>query len=131
MATKEELEAKQCQARLELQRQQHRSPPAARTRELVITLGKLRERLEALDTEIVPLVRSSAELFNPNWGPLLRAGNDKSHLARQVERSADIYTSRVSNFLHATPFAYLRASRGSMPHDPVVMPHDPGVPDQS
>ena len=37
-----------------------------------------------------------------------------------VERSADIYTSRVSNFLYATPFAYLRAGRGSMPHDPTL-----------
>jgi hypothetical protein len=36
-----------------------------------------------------------------------------------MERYADIYTSRVSNFLHATPFVYLRSPRGSMPHDPV------------
>jgi len=38
--------------------------------------------------------------------------------ARQVERYADIYTSRVSNFLAATPFAYPRAARGSLPHGP-------------
>ncbi len=48
----------------------------------------------------------------------MRAGNDKSHLARQVERYADIYTSRVSNFLFQTPFVYLRSHRGSLPHDP-------------
>jgi hypothetical protein len=48
---------------------------------------------------------------------LLRTGNDKSHLARQVERYADIYTSRVGNFLAQTPFVYLRSPRGSMPHD--------------
>ena len=47
----------------------------------------------------------------------MRAGNDKSHLARQVERYADVYTSRVANLLHATPFAYLRSPRGTMPHD--------------
>ena len=56
-------------------------------------------------------------MLNPRWGLLMRAGNDKSHLARQVERSADIYTSRVSNFLSETPFAYLRAPRGSLAHD--------------
>jgi hypothetical protein len=55
---------------------------------------------------------------NASWGPLLRAGNDKSHLARQIERHADVYTSRVSNLVHATPFAYLRSPRGSLPHDP-------------
>ena len=47
----------------------------------------------------------------------MRAGNDKSHLARQVERYADIYMSRVSNFLHQTPFVYFRSPRGSLPHD--------------
>jgi 5'-nucleotidase len=39
----------------------------------------------------------------------MRAGNDKSRLARQIERHADVYTSRVSNLLHLTPFGYLRA----------------------
>jgi hypothetical protein len=48
----------------------------------------------------------------------MRAGADKSRLARQIERHADIYTSRVSNFLWLTPFGYLRAARGSLPHDP-------------
>jgi hypothetical protein len=47
----------------------------------------------------------------------MRAGNDKSHLAQQVERFADIYTSRVSNFLYETPFGYLRAPHGNLPHD--------------
>jgi len=54
------------------------------------------------------------------WGPLLRAGNDKSYLARQVERYADIYMSRVSNFLFQTPQGYLRSPRGSLPHDPDI-----------
>ncbi|MFQ6047596.1 MAG: 5'-nucleotidase domain-containing protein, partial [Gemmatimonadales bacterium] len=69
------------------------------------------------DEEITPLAVAANELHNERWGLLMRAGNDKSHLARQVERSADIYMSRVSNFLHQTPFAYLRAPRGSLPHD--------------
>ena len=43
----------------------------------------------------------------------MHAGNDASHLARQLESYADIYTSRVSNFLFQTPFAYLRARRGT------------------
>ena len=78
----------------------------------------LRSELAALDERIAPLARSAGELFNLRWGPLLRAGNDKSHLAWQLERSADVYTSRVANFLAFTPFAYLRSSRGSLPHDP-------------
>lgn len=72
----------------------------------------------ALDSTIAPLAKASGEVGNPTWGPLMRAGNDKSLFARQVERYADIYTSRVSNLLAETPFAYLRAARGSLPHDP-------------
>jgi HAD superfamily 5'-nucleotidase-like hydrolase len=70
-----------------------------------------------LDGKIAPLAKTFGTLGNPTWGPLMRAGSDKSLFARQVERYADIYTSRVSNFLAATPFAYLRAARGSLPHD--------------
>jgi HAD superfamily 5'-nucleotidase-like hydrolase len=81
---------------------------------------RLKAALAVLDAEITPLARASADLGNPHWGPLLRAGNDKSFLARQVERSADVYTSRVSNFLFISPFAYLRSPRGSLPHDPEV-----------
>ena len=41
--------------------------------------------------------------FSARWGYLSRAGlNDKSCLTRQIEKYADIYTSRVSNFLHYT-----------------------------
>ena len=34
-----------------------------------------------------------------------------------IESYADVYTSRVSNLLFQTPFAYLRSPRGSLPHD--------------
>ena len=51
----------------------------------------------------------------------MRAGNDKSLFARQVERYADVYTSRVSNLRYETPYAYLRAARGSLPHDRVTL----------
>ena len=47
----------------------------------------------------------------------MRAGADKSLFARQVERYADVYTSRVSNLRYETPYGYLRAARGSLPHD--------------
>ncbi|MBJ6764697.1 HAD-IG family 5'-nucleotidase [Myxococcaceae bacterium JPH2] len=120
MERKERLEAESCQVRLELQRRRHQYGPRGTTpeTELVARLAELRTELEALDAEIGPLARAATELSNPHWGLLTRAGNDKSHLARQVERYADIYTSRVSNFLFATPFVYLRSPRGSLPHDP-------------
>ncbi len=80
-------------------------------------LQELRKEINELDETIAPLARQAVELVNSRWGLLMRAGNDKSHLARQVERYADIYMSRVSNLLQVTPFFYLRAPRGSLPHD--------------
>ncbi|MPY93824.1 MAG: HAD-IG family 5'-nucleotidase [Acidimicrobiia bacterium] len=72
----------------------------------------------ALDARIRPLAREAGAMGNATWGPLMRAGSDKSLFARQVERYADVYTSRVSNLLAETPYGYLRAARSSLPHDP-------------
>src|SRR5688572_27408090 len=41
----------------------------------------LRSRLVELDQRIAPLAKQSNELLNPRLGPLMRCGNDKSHLA--------------------------------------------------
>ena len=94
--------------------------PSASDEDITTRMTALRTQLEALDQGLAPLAKTASEVLNPTWGLLTRAGNDKSHLARQVERYADIYTSRVSNFLRATPFVYLRSPRGSLPHDPVL-----------
>jgi HAD superfamily 5'-nucleotidase-like hydrolase len=107
--------------RLQLARQRARRGHAAGRRGSGLAregrLQKLRDRLAALDREIAPLAKAAAELGETPWGPLMRAGNDKSLFAQQVERHADFYTSRVSNLLAVTPFAYLRAPRTSLPHD--------------
>jgi HAD superfamily 5'-nucleotidase-like hydrolase len=119
MAEKEELEERHRSARLELQRlTQHYGAQSTRSSaEIQTDLDDLWVRMEEIDKQVGPLAKQTAEAFSSRWGTPLRSGYDISHLARQVERSADIYTSRVSNFAFATPFAYLRAKRGSMPHD--------------
>lgn len=131
MAEKERLEGSYCRVRLELlrQREDYGPRPDASEHELTTEIERLRARLEELDLSIAPLAREAAEVQSPIWGPLLRAGHEKSHLASQIERSADIYTSRISNFLMATPFSYLRSGRGSMPHDPVLQHSGDGQPD--
>lgn len=119
MEQKEALEAQMCAARLARQRadagyaKADEATDARPERE-----HALRGQVAELDSTIAPLAKAAAERGNVEWGLLMRAGNDKSHLARQVERYADVYTSRVSNFLSATPFVFLRSARGSLPHDP-------------
>jgi HAD superfamily 5'-nucleotidase-like hydrolase len=122
MLEKEALEASLDEARLLLvRRRAGYGPPVAETEAtLEARVQSTRARAIALDTEIAPLARATSSISHPRWGLLTRgAGTDKSHLARQIERYADIYTSRVANFLAVTPFAYLRSPRGSLPHDPL------------
>jgi len=120
MRAKQALEARLSQARLATQRLHAGYGPLPST-DATAADGRvhdLRNQLLALDAEISPLAKAGTELTNARWGLLTRAGNDKSHLTRQIERYADIYTSRVSNLLYATPYAYFRSPRGSLPHDP-------------
>jgi 5'-nucleotidase len=121
MEQKTLLENRSSQLRLYLQRKEHGyAPPLLAARDPGAVrgeLGALRGELEALDQRVAELARAASELGNPRWGPLLRAGNDKSRMARQIERYADIYTSRVSNLGYYTPFAYLRPPPGTLPHD--------------
>lgn len=119
MAEKGKLERELSRIRVALQRHRMGYGP-----KLDLTLSDMegaiaerRQQVAELDDQIAPLAEASAGLANPRWGLLMRTGNDKSMMARHVERHADVYTSRVSNLLHATPYHYLRSSRGSLPHD--------------
>ncbi|KAH6831794.1 HAD-superfamily hydrolase [Perilla frutescens var. hirtella] len=112
------------QLRLALQRRSKGRPAQTlaathmEDKELNESIQKLLIVMQRLDHKIVPLMESDGELFNRRWGFLSRAGLwDKSHLMRQIEKYADIYTSRVSNFLHYTPFMYFRAQEQSLAHD--------------
>ncbi len=110
MAEKEAIEHQLSLLRLQAQREG--ASPEIRAKS-----EPLRAKLVELDSAIGQLAKRGSELLNPRWGLLMRTGNDKSHLAKQVERYADIYTSRVSNFLFHTPYVYLRSPRTSLPHD--------------
>ncbi len=117
MGEKELLEARLASLHLDqLHLARSKSGPSD---ELVDDIEQARMQLASLDDEISPLAIEAGVLNNPQWGLLMRSGMDKSLFARQVERYADVYTSRVSNFLLATPYAYLRAARASLPHEPL------------
>ncbi|KIZ07123.1 hypothetical protein MNEG_0827 [Monoraphidium neglectum] len=77
--------------------------------------------MERLDDRIGPMLEQDGSHFSKRWGFLSRAGlNDKSQLCRQIEKYADVYTSRVSNFMRYTPYAYFRRAGSpsqSLAHD--------------
>ncbi|CAA6663665.1 unnamed protein product [Spirodela intermedia] len=96
------------QLRLALQRRTKGRPAQSRAatnmnnEDLTETMEKLLIVMQRLDYKIAPMLEEDGEHFNSRlW--------DKSHLTRQIEKYADIYTSRVSNFLQYTPFMYFRS----------------------
>ncbi len=119
MQRKVELEARLATLRLVEQRSRlGYAPPLVEVGRPRSQIERVRSEIAELDVIITPLAIAAGRLRNETWGPLMRSGVDKSLFARQVERYADCYTSRVSNLLHATPFALLRARRTDLPHDP-------------
>ena len=119
MAEKDAMEHRFSRLRLGAQRKRkgYGPQPTESVKSLERRMTALREQLVDLDAKIAPLAAAGSELRSERWGLLLRTGNDKSHLARQIERYADVYMSRVSNLLALTPFVYLRSPRTSLPHD--------------
>ena len=118
MAGKSALEAEVSAVRLALQRQRlgyADSPAGVQPDKGRVEV--LRGEIATLDAEISPLAVEASRLRNAAWGPLMRAGIDKSLFARQVEKYADCYTSRVANFVEVSPFALLRVARAELPHD--------------
>jgi len=119
MLAKTELEQHHAQLRME---RRHQVVGEENHTEIDALIDEVAHQIAALDEQIAPLARAATQQGNPTWGPLMRAGVDKSLFARQVEKYADVYTSRVSNFETATPYGYLRAARGSLPHDAASRP---------
>ena len=85
---------------------------------LLSRLSQLRASLDVVESEISGLLWDDGAHVNRYWGYTTRAGfADKSHLMRQIEKYADIYTSRVSNFLRYTPYKHFICGRQTLTHD--------------
>ena len=80
-------------------------------------LASLKKQYKKIDAQIIEEEKKYNQLSNKTWGLLMRSGQQKSHLARQVERYADIYTSRVSNFHFYSPSCHFDYISRPLPHD--------------
>jgi HAD superfamily 5'-nucleotidase-like hydrolase len=119
MTQKEGLEARLSALRLAtLRARDGYKDPMVDVSNADVAMETTRNELLALDDVIAPLAIEAGHLRNEAWGLMMRAGADKSLFARQVEKYADIYTSRVSNLLFPGPYAIYRIGRLDLPHDP-------------
>jgi hypothetical protein len=74
-------------------------------------------RIKTIDSEIGRLIAYYERRFNPYWGPVMRAGQEPSLLAMQIERYACIYMSRISDLADYSSKHYFRPKMRALPHE--------------
>jgi HAD superfamily 5'-nucleotidase-like hydrolase len=79
----------------------------------------LQKSITEIDTQISGLIKKQQGLYNPQWGQLMRAGNEESYLAYQVERYACVYMAKLQDLLELSPRTYFRAPRRPLSHEKI------------
>lgn len=82
-------------------------------------IEELQNIISTIDAQISQLIKKQQSLYNPQWGQLMRSGNEESYLAYQVERYACVYMSKLSELLTLSPRTYFRAPRRPLSHEKV------------
>ena len=80
-------------------------------------IDKLQKEINEFDAQISQLIKKQQLLYNPNWGQLMRAGNEESYFAYQMERYACVYMSKVEDLFQLSPRTYFRAPRRPLSHE--------------
>lgn len=77
----------------------------------------LQSQITDLDKQISQLIKKQQANFNPHWGEVMRAGNEESYFANQVDRFACIYMAKLSDLFEMSPRTYFRAARRPLAHE--------------
>lgn len=80
-------------------------------------LDQLQKQITEIDSQISGLIKKQQSLYNQNWGQLMRAGNEESYFAYQVDRYACVYMTKISDLLELSPRTYFRAPRRPLSHE--------------
>ena len=108
-------------SRLKLLKQKVITPYAETPKQSLPELEKEIETLElkikTCNHEIESKTLHLKEKVNSPWGFLMRVGNSRSLIAKQIAKHADIYSARVSDFLEATPYRSFRSKPALFSHD--------------
>lgn len=74
-------------------------------------------KIRQLDKKITEKLLTYQSFFNPFWGSIMRAGQEESRLANQIERYACIYMSKITDMINYSPRHYFRPKRRPLPHE--------------
>ena len=80
-------------------------------------IDQLQNQITEIDSQISQLIKKQLSFYNPNWGQLMRSGNEESYFAYQMERYACVYMSKVENLFILSPRTYFRAPRRPLSHE--------------
>jgi len=80
-------------------------------------INKIYAQIERLNNQISDHITEYRSHFNPYWGELMRAGQEESRMADQVEKYACLYMTKVSDLLEYSPRTYFRPSKRILPHE--------------
>jgi type II secretory pathway component PulF len=77
----------------------------------------LQKSISEIDTQISQLIKKQQALYNQHWGQLMRAGNEESYFAYQLDRYACVYMQQLGDLLDLSPRTYFRAPRRPLSHE--------------
>jgi HAD superfamily 5'-nucleotidase-like hydrolase len=77
----------------------------------------LQKTISEIDGQISGLIKKQQSMYNSHWGQLMRAGNEESYFAYQVDRYACVYMAKLADLLELSPRTYFRAPRRPLSHE--------------
>ena len=77
----------------------------------------LQKTIAEIDSQISGFIKKQQSMYNAHWGQLMRAGNEESYFAYQVDRYACIYMAKLADLLELSPRNYFRAPRRPLSHE--------------
>ncbi len=78
---------------------------------------KLYKKIKEIDLKLSPIIEQYQNTFNPYWGELMRAGQEESRFADQVEKYACIYMTKIGELKNYSPRFYFRPKKRNLPHE--------------
>jgi HAD superfamily 5'-nucleotidase-like hydrolase len=80
-------------------------------------VGRIYARIDKINQSISEELEEYRKCFNPHWGELMRAGQEESRFADQIEKYACVYVAKVSDLLEHSPRTYYRPIKRILPHE--------------
>jgi HAD superfamily 5'-nucleotidase-like hydrolase len=77
----------------------------------------LQKQIAEIDAQISGHIKVQQSAYNAHWGQLMRAGNEESYFAYQVDRYACVYMPKIADLLELSPRTYFRAPRRPLSHE--------------